>query len=144
MTKYYVCVCRCTPEKGVVSMNAQLLDEVVHQGLQAIRWAKSPRVKAQQALLLGDLCVGAGYPRQALRVWTSTIRMMEATNHEWVYVPQAPGCSPCHVSFHSVASTDECHELGRRIDDLWRRLGKPEMSGWERRAMRSYRDSWLH
>ncbi len=77
-------------------------------------------------------------------MWTSTIRMMEATNHEWVYVPQAPGCSPCHVSFHSVASVDECRELGRRIDDLWRRLGKPEMSGWERRAMRSYRDSWLH
>ena len=25
MTKYYLCVCRCTPDKGVVSMDAQLL-----------------------------------------------------------------------------------------------------------------------
>jgi hypothetical protein len=143
MTKYYLCVCRCTPDRGVVSMDAQLLGEVVHRGLHAIRCAKNPRVKAQKALLLGELCEGAGYPRQALRVWTSTVRMIEAVDYDWVYEPLAPSWSPYHVSFSSVVSMDECRELGRRIDALWRRLGHPEMSGWERRALRSYRDMWL-
>jgi hypothetical protein len=100
-------------------------------------------VKAQKALLLGELCEGAGYPRQALRVWTSTVRMIEAVDYDWVYEPLAPSWSPYHVSFCSVVSMDECRELGRRIDALWRRLGHPEMSGWERRALRSYRDMWL-
>lgn len=142
-TKAYYCVCRCTPERGVVSMDAQLLSEVVHRGLHAIRCAKNLRVKAQKALLLGDLCAGAGYPRQALRVWTSAVRMIEQADYEWVYEPLAPSWSPYYVSFCSLVSMDECRELGRRIDSLWQRLGHPEMRGWERRALRNYREMWL-
>jgi len=143
MTKYYLCVCRCTPDKGVVSMDAQLLGEVVKRGLHAIYCAKNPRVKAQQALLLGELCEGAGYPLQALRVWKSTVLMIEVEDQAWVTEPLAPSWSPYHVAFCSVVSMEECRELGRRIDRLWRRLGCPEMAGWENKALRSYHDMWL-
>ena len=137
--KSYYCVCRCTPREGVVSMDARLLDEILDKGWKAINATENVRVIAQKGLILGDLCAGAGYPHRALECWFGALEAVEYLDYDWTFTP----LNHRYYRFDSVVSMDECKELGRRIDSLWRRLGHREMAVFERHARHYYHDMWL-
>lgn len=121
-------------------MDARLLDSIVDKGWKAINATDNARVIAQKGLILGDLCEGAGYPHQALVNWYGALEAVLYLDFDWTFTPlNTRYCRLAHV-----VAMDECKALGRRIDNLWRRLGHREMAVFERYARHYYHDMWLN
>ena len=119
-------------------MDARLLDEILDKGWKTINATENARVIAQKGLILGDLCAGAGYPHRALECWFGALEAVEYLDYDWTFTP----LNHRYYRFDSVVSMDECKELGRRIDSLWRRLASATPAtiittcGWTNIAVR--------
>jgi len=132
-------VCRCTPTDGIVHLEARLLHDMVNSQVHALYCAKSCRWKYQRGLLLGDLCASTGHPWWAMKTWTLTLALIcekdwDDWRYEWV--------NPEWVRIDYVLCEEECLTLGRRVDNLWRKLGHPEMTGMEAVAQAKYDWFW--
>jgi len=127
-------VCRSTPDRGVVHLEARLLRNIVEKGVRIIRSASSCACKAQKAITLGDLCTEAGHPMWAMKVWKFTLgEIHEKDWNDWIDVTFRPE----YVRLGDVISDGNCEVIGRRIDDVERRLGLSDARGrdsWEYRA----------
>lgn len=132
-------VCRCTPEKGVVQLDTQLLSHIVNYRIHSICCAQNNRVKYHYGLLLGELCAQTGHPWWAIKVWQFTLRLMCWKDYDdWICVP----VNPNYVRIDSVLSEPESLALGQRIDALWREMGHPECAVMERYARSEYNYFW--
>lgn len=136
--KYYYCVCRCTPDYGVTNMDTHLLDWTVSRGFHAVCCAKIPRMKAWKGMRLGDLCYEAGFPLRALRIWERTLHQILDADYQWVYTP----LNPAYVRWADVVSEYEASLLGQRMDQLWTRVGHPEMGNHAASVTWQYRNMW--
>ncbi len=133
------CVCRCTPAKGIVAMDARLLTEMVAQEQRCISVTPNLRRAATQAMHLGDACAASGHPAMAIDVWSRAYDMVRFEDYNLV-------STPINTRLYRLAdlvSKDEVCELGRRIDRTWLRLGHREMAHYAARARRYYKDLWL-
>jgi hypothetical protein len=128
------------PDGSVVHLEARLLREMINREIHSVRCAKNCRWKGQKALRLGDLCAGCGHPWWAMKVWNLGRWLIEDQDYdEWRYV----WFNPRYVRLSDVVSEDLCLELGRRIDNLWRSMGHPEMARYEQSACMAYEWLWL-
>ena len=130
--KSYYCVCRCTPREGVVSMDARLLDEILDKGWKTINATENARVIAQIKMSntkkAATSTKAVATKKVAPKAAETKTKKAEIKNAE---------------KKNTVVSMDECKELGRRIDSLWRCLGHREMAVFERHARHYYHDMWL-
>lgn len=112
-------------------MEARTLRAIVEKGVRPIRCAASCAYKAQKGLTLGDLCAEAGHLMWALKVWKFTIGEIHAKDYDdWIDV----WFHTEYVRLRDVISDGVCEVLGRRIDDVERRLGLSDARGrksWE-------------
>ena len=132
-------VCRCTPSDGIVHLEARLLHDMINAQIHPLCCAKSCRWKYKRGLLLGDLCASAGHPWWAMKVWCLTLALIcEKDWADWRY----EWINPEWVRIDYVLSETECLTLGRRIDNLWCKLGHPEKVGMETMAKKEYDDFW--
>ena len=138
--KTYYCVCRCTPQRGIISIDAQLLNsEILPQGIGYIRQCRNLRGKAYKALTLSDLCANAGYPTTAMRILRSTIRYIESRDYEWVDRP----VNPSYNRLENIVNMYEVRDMARRLDRIWLWLDHPEMARNARRVERYYDNLWF-
>lgn len=132
-------VCRCTPDKGVVRLDTQLLRHIVNYRIRSIRCAQNSRVKYHYGLHLGQLCVTTGHLWWAIKVWQFTLKLMCWKDYDdWICVP----VNPKYVRIDCVLSEPESMDLGRRIDALWKEMGHPECAVMERYAQSEYDFFW--
>jgi len=132
-------VCRCTSEGCIVHLEARLLHDLVNHEIHPLRCAESCRRKGQIALRLGDLCAEAGHAWWAMKVWQLGRRLIEYKDYDdWIYV----WFNTEYVRLSYVVSEDLCIDLGRRIDNLWRKMGHPEMAWNEDSARAGYDSLW--
>jgi hypothetical protein len=112
-------------------MEARTLRAIVEKGVRPIKCAASCAYKAQKGLTLGDLCAEAGHLMWALKVWKYTIGEIHAKDYDdWIDVYFHTE----YVRFRDVISDGVCEVIGRRIDDVERRLGLSNAKGrnsWE-------------
>lgn len=136
--RIYYKVCSCTPTDGIVHLETRLLQQLLRRDLHSIECAAHPRRKAQKGLRLGDLCANTGHPVWAMRLWSWTLNLVGSKDYdEWI----DEWLDTKYVRLANVVSEEEAKELGRRIDQLWERLGHPEMKDAEREAELIY--DWL-
>ena len=123
-------VCSCSPEKGVMFLDAKMLVGIVNHGVRAIRSASTCPRKAHRGILLGDLCVEAHHPMWALKVWKFTLDQIHWKDYDdWIDV-----CFHTeYVRLQDVISEGICEIIGRRIDEVERSVGLSNPQG---------RDSW--
>jgi hypothetical protein len=95
---------------------------------------------AQRALALGDICMAAGCPIKAIRIWRTAAQKLLVMDYHWVDVPLY---YEAYTSFDHLVSEKEGITLGRRIDKAWHLLGHPEMATWARHMRVEYREMWL-
>ena len=116
-------VCSCSPKEGVVYLEAQMLRTIVNKTIHPIRCASTCGRKALKGLYLGDLCAEAHHPSWAMSVWSFTIGEIHDKDYDdWVGV----WFNPKYVQLRDVISNGLCEILGKRMDDLNRRLGRDE------------------
>ena len=112
-------------------MEARTLRAIVEKGVRPIKCAASCAYKAQKGLTLGDLCAEAGHLMWALKVWKYTIGEIHAKDYDdWIDV----SFHTEYVRLRDVISDGVCEVIGRRIDDVERRLGLSNAKGrnsWE-------------
>ena len=112
-------------------MEARTLRAIVEKGVRPIKCAASCAYKAQKGLTLGDLCAEAGHLMWALKVWKYTIGEIHAKDYDdWIDVYFHTE----YVRLRDVISDGVCEVIGRRIDDVERRLGLSNAKGrnsWE-------------
>lgn len=138
--RYSYCVCRCTPDKGVVQLETRLLRHIVNYRIHSIRCARDSRVMYRLGLHLGQLCASSGHLWWAIKVWQYTLRLMCWKDYDdWICVP----VNPDYIRIDSVLSEPESLDLGRRIDTLWQQLGHPECAVMQRYARSEYDYFWL-
>ena len=138
--KTYYCVCRCTPQKGITAIDAQLLTrELLPMSADYIRRCRNLRGKAYKALMLGDLCANAGYPNTALRVMRAAMHYIKNRDYEWVDRP----INPSFNRLENIVNMHEVRDVARRIDALWLWLDHPEMARNARRVERYYNNLWF-
>ena len=122
-------VCRCMPNGVVTHLEARLLKDLVNREIHPIRCAESCKRKFQKGMYIGDLCAETGQFWWALKVWRLTMRLIEEKDFDdWIYV----WFDNKRVRLTDVISETECELLSRRCSDLWRALGFPEESWWDR------------
>ena len=130
----HCCVCSCSPEKGVMYLDAKILIGIVNRGIHAIRCASTCAHKAHRGILLGDLCAEAHHPMWALKIWKFTLRQIHYKDYnDWVGVFFRTE----YVRLQDVISEGICEIIGRRIDEVERRVGLSDAKGrdsWEYRA----------
>lgn len=84
--------------------------------------------------MLGNLCAEAGHLMWALKVWKFTLSQIHAKDYnDWIDV----SFHTEYVRLRDVISDGACEILGRRIDDVERRVGLSDAHGrdsWEYRA----------
>lgn len=131
-------VCSCTPRQGIVSMDAKLLHQLVDRQLRTIGRTEHPRIRAQRALWLGDLCEKAGFPMMAFDIWRDGMCDLYGADYEWVYTP----INTRLFRFNNLVSMEEAREMGRRIDRMLAANGYRELCGYGRQAVNYYRDLW--
>ena len=132
-------VCRCTPDKGVVKIDSRYLQHIVNYRIHSIRSAQNSRQKYHLGLHLGELCATSGHLWWAIKVWQFTLKQMCLKDYnDWISVP----VNPDYVRIDHMLSEPESQNLGRRIDDLWRRIGHPECAVMERYARSEYDYFW--
>ena len=113
-------------------LEARMLNAIVNKGIRVVRAASVCARKAQKGLLLGDLCAEAGHLMWALKVWKYTLRQIHMKDYnDWIDVHFRPE----YVRLRDVISDGVCEMLGRRIDDVERRVGLSDAHG---------RDSWAY
>ena len=133
-------VCRCTPDGCMTHLEARLLRQLVNREIHPLRCAESCRRKRQKAMRLGDLCAETGHFLWAMRVWSLGISLIcDKDYDDWRYV----WFNTRVVSLGDVTSEEDAKILGRRVDNLWRALGHPEMKGAEAWAEAEYDWLWL-
>ena len=121
-------------------LEARLVHDLVNREIHPIRCAESCRRKGQLALMAGDLCAETGHYWWAMKVWQWARRLIECKDYDdWRYV----WFNTSVVRLGDVVSEDLCMALGRRVDNLWRRLGHPEMAWNEDSARAGYDYLWL-
>lgn len=119
-------VCSCSPTDGVVFMDTQMLRDIVNREIHPIRCASTCGRKAQKGLVLGDLCAEAHHPLWAIRIWGFVIEQIHDKDYDdWVDV----WFNTRYVRLQDVISNGLCEILGRRIDDVERRLGLAQPEG---------------
>ena len=127
-------MCRCSPSNGVVYLQARLLRDIVNKEIRKVSCASTCPRKAQKGLLLGDLCREAGHLMWALKVWKFTLREIHTKDYDdWIDV----SFHTEHVRLRDVISDGVCEVIGRRIDEVERRLGLSNACGrysWAYRA----------
>ena len=125
-------MCRCSPSKGVVYLEARTLSDIVNRGMRALVAASTCQRKAQKGLLLGDLCREAGHLMWALKVWKFTLREIHTKDYnDWIDV----NFHTEYVRLRDVISDGVCEVIGRRIDEVERLVGLSDARG---------RDSWAY
>lgn len=132
-------MCRCTPQRGIVAMDAKLLTEMVEKELGCISVTPNLRRAATQAMMLGDICYASGHTAMAIGVWREAYDMVRYEDSQWVYIP----LNTRLFRLDDVVSKDEACALGRRIDRAFKAVGLGELAGYGRRAQQYYRDLWL-
>ena len=138
--KHFVKVCSCTPRGDLSIKDLQVLNQIVHDEEASIAREKNARKMAHRALALGDICMAAGCPVKAIRIWRAAAQRLLAMDYYWVDVP----CYyEAYTSFDNLVSEKEGVMLGRRIDKAWNLLGHGEMATWARHMHKRYCDMWL-
>lgn len=129
--RFFHCrLCSCSPEKGVIYLDARMLQDIVNRGIHSIRCASTCAHKAHRGLYLGKLCAEAHHPWWALKIWKFTLDQIHAKDwDDWLYVT----FNPEYVRLQDVISDGICEIIGRHIDDLERQCGLSDAHG---------RDSW--
>jgi len=131
---YHVRVCSCSPDKGVSYLDARMLKDIVNRGIHPIRCASTCAQKAHKGLLLGDLCAEARHPMWALKIWFFVLDQIHSKDYDdWLY----EWFNEKYVRLRDVISDGICEIIGRRIDEVERRLGLSDPHGldsWEYRA----------
>lgn len=134
-------VCCCTPDKGVMYLNAKMLQSIVDVSIHPMRCASTTGRMAQKGLLIGDLCMEARHPLWALKVWRLTLSLIHAKDYDdWCDV----WFNTKYVRLGDVIADGWCEVIGRRIDEAERRLGLSDAKGresWEYRAGDGWYDS---
>lgn len=115
-------------------LHSKVLREIVNRETSVIRCASTCARKAQKGLMLGNLCAEAGHLMWALKVWKFTLSQIHAKDYnDWIDV----SFHTEYVRLRDVISDGACEILGRRIDDVERRVGLSDAHGrdsWEYRA----------
>lgn len=138
--KHFVKVCSCTPSGGLRIVDLQVLNQIVRDEEASIAREKNARKMARRALALGDICMAAGCPVKAIRIWRAAALRLLKMDYYWVDVP----CYyEAYTSFDNLVSEMEGITLGQRIDNAWNLLGHHEMATWIRHMRKEYCDMWL-
>ena len=112
---YHERVCSCSPVEGMKYIEARMLKDLVNREIHPIRCAASCGRKGQKGLYLGNLCVEAGYPLWALRIWYFTVgEIHDKDYNDWVDV----WFDNKYVSLQDVISDGLCEMIGRRVDEV--------------------------
>ena len=138
--KHFVKVCSCTPRGGLSIKDLQVLNQIVRDEEASIAHEKNVLRMAQRALALGDICMAAGCPIKAIRIWRTAAQRLLAMDYYWVDVPLY---FEAYTSFDNLVSEVEVIILGQRIDKAWHQLGHREMATWTRHMRVRYSDMWL-
>ena len=138
--KHFVKVCSCTPRGGLSIKDLQVLNQIVRDEEASIAHEKNVLRMAQRALALGDICMAAGCPIKAIRIWRTAAQRLLAMDYYWVDVPLY---FEAYTSFDHLVSEKDGITLGRRIDKAWHLLGHREMATWTRHMRKEYCEMWL-
>ena len=138
--KHFVKVCSCTPRGDLSIKSLHVLNQIVRDEEASISRVKNARRMAQRALALGDICMAAGCPIKAIRIWRKAAQRLLAMDYYWVDVPLY---FEAYTSFDHLVSEKDGITLGRRIDKAWLLLGHREMATWTRHMRIAYSDMWL-
>lgn len=138
--KHFVKVCSCTSRGDLSIMDLQVLNQIVRDEEASIAQEKDARKMARRALALGDICMAAGCPIKAIRIWRTAAQKLLKMDYYWVDVPLYFEAYTC---FDHLVSEKEGIILGRRIDKSWHLLGHPEMATWAKHMRIEYREMWL-
>ena len=138
--KHFVKVCSCTPRGDLSIKSLQVLNQIVRDEEASISRVKNARRMAQRALALGDICMAAGCPIKAIRIWRKAAQRLLAMDYYWVDVPLY---FEAYTSFDHLVSEKDGITLGRRIDKAWHLLSHREMATWTRHMRKEYCDMWL-
>lgn len=123
-------VCRCMPTGVVTHLEARLLKDIVNRAIHPIRSASSCKWKFMRGMRIGDLCAETGHFWWALKVWRFTASLIEDKDYDdWINV----WFDGNRVQLRDVISETEVELLDRRCSDLWRALGFPEYSWWDKK-----------
>ncbi len=138
--KHFVKVCSCTPRGDLSIKSLQVLNQIVRDEEASISRVKNARRMARRALALGDICMAAGCPIKAIRIWRKAAQRLLAMDYYWVDVPLY---FEAYTSFDHLVSEKDGITLGRRIDKAWLLLGHREMATWARHMRKEYSEMWL-
>ena len=138
--KHLVKVCSCTPRGDLRIVDLQVLNQIVRDEEASIAREKNARKLARRALALGDICMAAGCPIKAIRIWRKAAQRLLAMDYYWVDVPLY---FEAYTSFDNLVSEVEGVTLGQRIDKAWHQLDHREMATWTRHMRVRYCDMWL-
>ena len=138
--KHFVKVCSCTPRGDLRIKDLQVLNQIVRDEEASIAREKNARKLARRALALGDICMAAGCPIKAIRIWQTAAQRLLAMDYYWVDVPLY---FEAYTSFDHLVSEKDGITLGRRIDKAWHLLGHREMATWARHMRIAYSEMWL-
>ena len=137
--KIYRLCCTCTPQQGIVRMDARTLNQVEKEGKEFIDQAHGTRKMAHRALQLGDICQKAGYPYRAIDIWGTTIGEIIYRDYKWVPVP----INTSLFRLCDVVSEYESLLLASRVDSTWKELGHQEMAGEVIGILKEYHSLWF-
>ena len=138
--KHLVKVCSCTPRGDLRIKDLQVLNQIVRDEEASIAREKNARKLARRALALGDICMAAGCPIKAIRIWRTAAQRLLEMDYYWVDVPLY---FEAYTSFDNLVSEVEGVTLGQRIDKAWHQLGHREMATWTRHMRKEYCNMWL-
>ena len=138
--KHFVKVCSCTSRGELRIMDLRVLDQIVRHEEASIAQDEVARKVAQRALALGDICIAAGCPIKAIRIWRTAAQKLLEMDYYWVDVPVY---FEAYTSLDHLVSEKEGIALGRRIDKVWHLLGHREMATWSRHMRIAYQNMWL-
>ena len=138
--KHFVKVCSCTSPGDIRITDLSVLNQIVLDEEASIAQDKDARRMARRALALGDICMAAGCPIRAIRIWRAAAQRLLEMDYYWVDVPLY---YEAYTSFDNIVSEKEGIILGQRIDKAWHLLGHREMATWARHMHKRYCDMWL-
>ncbi len=138
--KHFAKVCSCTSRGDLSIMDLRVLNQIVRDEEASIAQEKDARRMARRALALGDICMSAGCPIKAIRIWRTAAQKLLKMDYYWVDVPLY---FEAYTSFDHLVSEKEGITLGHRIDKAWHLLGHREMATWARHMRIEYREMWF-
>ncbi len=138
--KHFVKVCSSTSRGDLSIMDLQVLNQIGHDEEDSIGQEKNVRKAARRALALGDICMAAGCPIKAIRIWRAMAQRLLDEDYFWV---DAPWYYEAYTSMENLISKEEGLALAQRIDKAWHQLGHPEMATWTRHLRIEYGNMWL-